>query len=264
MMKALVLDFDGVISDSAPESYIVALRTYTEMCPESGLRAALAALAENGSYHPQRVRASASYREFLDLMPLGNRAEDYGVALMIMEQDTSIPDQQAYDRIRKQASPDFLTRFHERFYPIRTSFSRHDPGGWRALIGPYQPFVTILQRLAARTTLAIATAKDRRSVGMLLRDYGIADIFPEERILDKEAGVSKVAHLQHVRRTLGHEYSELTFLDDKVNHLDAVAQLGVRCALADWGYNGEREHALANKKGYCVCSMEDVERRLFT
>jgi hypothetical protein len=55
----------------------------------------------------------------------------------------------------------------------------------------------------------------------------------------------------------------MTFVDDKVNHLDAVAPLGVRCALSAWGYNGPREHELARARGYRVCSLADVESQLF-
>jgi phosphoglycolate phosphatase-like HAD superfamily hydrolase len=79
-----------------------------------------------------------------------------------------------------------------------------------------------------------------------LNDYGIQDLFPEERLIDKETGVSKAAHLQYLHQQLNLEYAQMTFMDDKVNHLDAVAPLGVRCALATWGYNSEREHHLAS------------------
>jgi hypothetical protein len=56
----------------------------------------------------------------------------------------------------------------------------------------------------------------------------------------------------------------MTFVDDKVNHLDAVAALGVRCGLASWGYNGEREVALARARGYLVLGLEDAEAQLFS
>ena len=42
-----------------------------------------------------------------------------------------------------------------------------------------------------------------------------------------------------------------------------VAGLGVRCALAAWGYNGEREVELARQRGYRVCTLENVEEQLF-
>lgn len=59
-------------------------------------------------------------------------------------------------------------------------------------------------------------------------------------------------------------FPDITFVDDKLNHLEAVAHLGVRPVLAGWGYNRERERALARSRGFLVCSLEDVERRLFT
>jgi phosphoglycolate phosphatase-like HAD superfamily hydrolase len=61
----------------------------------------------------------------------------------------------------------------------------------------------------------------------------------------------------------GLDFAEITFVDDKVNHLDAVAPLGVRCALAAWGYNGPREHRLAQGRGHLVCHLEDLETQLF-
>ena len=55
----------------------------------------------------------------------------------------------------------------------------------------------------------------------------------------------------------------MVFIDDKVNHLEDVASLGVRCALAAWGYNGPREHERARACGFDVCSLGDVEHVLF-
>ena len=130
-------------------------------------------------------------------------------------------------------------------------------------MGPYRPFVELLQRRAGETLLAIATSKDRRSVRALLRAYGVDGLFAEDRVLDKETGVSKVAHLEHLHRQLDVPYAEMIFVDDKVNHLDAVAPLGTRCALAAWGYNGSREVAHALERGYLVCTLADVESQLF-
>ncbi len=58
-------------------------------------------------------------------------------------------------------------------------------------------------------------------------------------------------------------YRETTFIDDKVSHLDRVGKLGVRCALAAWGYNGSREHSLARESGHLVCSLSNVDAQLF-
>ncbi len=245
-MKALVLDFDGVIADSARESFAVALATYRDLRPDSHLE------GDEGTY-----------RSFVDFMPLGNRAEDYGVILAAIEAKAALPDQAAYDAFRASEDPDWLLRYHRRFYEIRGAMARNDPAAWRALMPPYPAFVDLLRRRVGEVIYALATAKDRGSVESLLREYGIADFFLPERIMDKEAGTRKAGHLEALQDLLGVDWEDITFVDDKVNHLDAVAPLGVRCALAAWGYNGPREWALAGERGYVVCTLEDAESRLF-
>ena len=113
------------------------------------------------------------------------------------------------------------------------------------------------------TRLAIATAKDRPSVVALLESYHLTHLFDDRRVLDKEMGRHKSAHLERLAELERVALSEITFIDDKLNHLESVAPLGVRCALAAWGYNGEREQRAAREKGYLVCQLEDVEEQLF-
>ena len=249
-MKLLALDFDGVVSDSAREAFLVARRTYLELRPGSSLHGA----DEQELWHA-----------FLALMPLGNRAEDYAAALAAIDAGVhrGIGDQAAYDAWRKAQDAGFLRDFHQRFYQVRTALSETDREAWLAAMPPYPGLLAILRRRAGSCAYAIATAKDRRSVGILLAHYGIADLFPPELVVDKEAGVTKDAHLRHLAAVRGLDLAEITFVDDKVNHLDTAAPLGVRCALAAWGYNGPREHRLARARGYLVCTLDDFETQLF-
>jgi phosphoglycolate phosphatase-like HAD superfamily hydrolase len=249
-VKLLALDFDGVVSDSAREAFVVARRTYTDLRPGSPLRDA----AEE-----------PLWRAFLALMPLGNRAEDYAAALAAIEAgvDAELADQAAYDAWRAAQDPAWLRSFHRRFYEVRTALSEQDPTGWLAMLRPYPRLLELLRRRAGGCEYAIASAKDRRPVGILLAHYGIADLFAPELIVDKEAGVTKDAHLRHLAGVRGLDLAEITFVDDKVNHLDVVAPLGVRCALAAWGYNGPREHRLALAHGHLLCTLDDVEAQLF-
>jgi phosphoglycolate phosphatase-like HAD superfamily hydrolase len=247
-MQALVLDFDGVISDSVEEVFIVATRAYLDLRPSSPIRA----WARDDLKHG-----------FRELMPLGNRAEDYCTALAALEQGVELPDQQAYDVLREAQDEAWLVSYRRRFYEVREALSRDDPDAWRALMEPYAPMIGLLRRRAGDALYAIATSKDRRSVEIMLHDYGIADLFPADRVFDKETGPKKTAHLGAARERLGVDYPSMTFVDDKVNHLDSVAPLGVRCVLAAWGYNGRREHALARDRGYTVCHIESAEETLF-
>ncbi len=259
-MQLLALDFDGVISDSATESFIVALRTYTRLRPESRFTGAASDL--DGADR-ETVRVHPVFRDFLALMPLGNRAEDFAVALCLLEDGRRVEDQAAYD-LEKSSQPDaFMDDYHNEFYLERERLSEAGEAAWLELLGPYPAFIDWLHRRAADVVLAVATAKDRRSVDRLLAAYGIDGLFPAERILDKEAGVDKQAHLRALAERTSLPYEAMTFVDDKVNHLDSVSRLGVRCALAGWGYNGPREHALASERGHLVLALDDLDHQLF-
>jgi phosphoglycolate phosphatase-like HAD superfamily hydrolase len=259
-VKLLALDFDGVISDSAPESFVVALHTYVALRPGTSIdpiQDRIDALAVTG------VHQDESYRDFVELMPLGNRAEDFGVVLSILDSGLEVRDQRGYNAVRDAAGREFLDTFHERFYRFRRDLRAANPERWTQLLGPYPRFVDLLKRRGADTILALATAKDRESAIWLLSDYGLSALLPADRVLDKEAGPDKKAHLRALQQQLDLPFKDITFIDDKVNHLDAVAPLGVRCALAAWGYNGAREHAEAKSRGHLLCTLDDVERQLF-
>lgn len=250
-MEVLALDFDGVIADSAREAFVVALRT----------RRALLGRDDFG----EGAEGDASlFDRFLELMPLGNRAEDYGVILEALAQGAAVPDQQAYDAFHDRQDPQALRSFHRRFYDVRRAWSEADVHGWLACMPPYPGIGALLRRHAGRVRFAIATAKDRRSVRFLLESYGMADLFPEDRIHDKETGVHKRSHVERIARESGVPFPAVTFVDDKLNHLEDVATLGARCVLAAWGYNGERERRAARVAGHLVCTLDDFEKQVFT
>jgi len=262
VLRVLALDFDGVISNSAPEAFVVAVRTYVALRPDSVL-GPIDDPGGRGAPTLDAVRDHPYFHRFVEVMPLGNRAEDYAVALAALETEHPIADQGAYDQFRDSFDAEWLREYHARFYRVRAELAESDRGGWRKLMSPYETFIDIVRRRAYSVDLSIATAKDRGSVRKLLRAYGIDDLFPEDLVLDKEAGVTKTAHLEHLRARFGCRFEEMTFVDDKVSHLDEVARLGVRCALAAWGFNGARETKLARASGHLVCSLDDVEERIF-
>ena len=259
-LKVLALDFDGVISDSALESFVVALRTYEAFDAEG----ALSEVSANLRNAPSGViRSHPLFLGFVDLMPLGNRAEDMGLALKCLSVGKAISDQAEWDVFRDQTPVDFLTGFHERFYQEREILRNQDFDEWLALLAPFGLFVEFLRRRQNDCVLALATAKDRPSVDLLLDAYSISHIFMPSRIIDKEAGRSKQAHLGLLQERLDVAFEDITFVDDKLNHLEDVSKLGVRGVLAGWGYNGERERRLAMHRGFLVCELETADAQLF-
>lgn len=249
-MKVLALDFDGVICDSASEAFRVTAETFRGVFPEYAVPAGAG-------------DDSGLYARFLEAMPLGNRAEDYAVLLAAIVSGVELPDQAAYDAFRASLAPERLRAFHKQFYRVRAAWAERDPRGWLAQMQPYPGFCELLRRRAGEVRLAIATAKDRGSVRRLLASYGVADLFPEGFVLDKEAGERKREHVTKLAAQAGCALAEVTFVDDKVNHLEDVAALGARCVLATWGYNGPRERRIAEGRGFLVCGLDDFERMVF-
>jgi phosphoglycolate phosphatase-like HAD superfamily hydrolase len=261
-MRALVFDFDGVISDSARECFHVALQTYAELHPDSRLSPLAARLADSREL-VSAILGAPELAAFLELMPLGNRAEDFGIALSAIDRGAALPDQGAYDAFYAQHGVAWRERFHTRFYERRHALIAARPADWLSLQRPFPEVVRLIAARHRNVTMAIATAKDRASLRLLLAEYGIAACFPDALVLDKETAVSKRVHLKLLAQRLGLAYSDITFIDDKVNHLDTVASLGVRCALATWGYNGPRERALAVERGYVLCTLGSLEEQFF-
>jgi phosphoglycolate phosphatase-like HAD superfamily hydrolase len=262
-MKVLALDFDGVICNSQREVFTVGVRTYLELNPDSRLLVDHPLARRNGLPSELDLDSDRLFAAFADLTPLGNRAEDFGVALTILEDGIEVHDQEGYDAIRAATPQAWLDTYHRRFYAQRRQLRASDPQTWLEFHRPYTHFVTLLRRHSREVPMAVATAKDRTSVTLLLDHLQITDLFAPERILDKDTGVHKTAHLTELARRLDLPAAAITFVDDKVNHLQKVAGLGVRGVLAGWGYNTPREHRIAREGGFEVATAETAEAILF-
>lgn len=248
-MTILALDFDGVICDSAGEVLQTALATWSELNPRSDLS--------------REIKKPDTRRAFERLVPLGNRAEDFGVALHILSSGLDIQTQAEYDSVREGLGARWLNRFHEAFYSTRDLLRTQDTQRWLGLHKVYPKFINVLERRRQSTIYPILTAKDGLSVKQLVKFFGINHLFRDELILDKETGIDKTLHIEELSRRLACEPSEITFVDDKLNHLFKTAPLGVRGVLAAWGHNTPREHIEAREAGFAVATLDTAELVLF-
>ena len=262
-MRILALDFDGVLCDSSREVFVVAVDAYALKEPGSPLLQRLTELRDDARDGGKNHLDDSLVQAFADLLPLGNRAEDFGITLRALETGAAIGDQGAYDSFYAKHERVWLEDYHRLFYEARARLRADDLGAWLRLHLPYPGLAETLRRHAADTRLAVATAKDSRSVSLLLEELGMADVFGADLILDKETGVEKTHHLRVLRDRLDADFSEITFVDDKVNHLEQVAGLGVRPVLAGWGFNTQREHTLARRLGYEIALLGTAETGLF-
>lgn len=262
-MRVLAFDFDGVLCDSSREVFVVAVDAFAAHAPGSNLLLPLRALRGRALAGDGGFRGDPLYRRFADLLPLGNRAEDFGVALTALDRGIPVSDQAQYDAVHESLDAAWRDAFHRRFYEARDALRAADPEAWLGLHLPYPGLAETLRRHRGRTRLAVATAKDRRSVVLLLDALGLGAVFEPELILDKETGADKTRHLEALAERTGIGFDRTTFVDDKVNHLRKAAALGARPVLAGWGFNTPREHRLARSLGYEIASLADAEQIFF-
>lgn len=256
MKPILTLDFDGVISDSLLEAYLLTWRISHLFDPL--LEAPVNTLPDIESIQQFRDGNLSHWQAFSAMVPLGNRAEDYLVIQKAVHLGLTFSSQEDFTAFRGTFRKAALDGFHERFYAERYRLARDHRQCWLALNDPYPGVKQALSKLAARFELAVATSKDRETVVSLLADWELFNLFGEDRVLDKSAGESKRAHLSFLRERFGCNFSCMTFIDDKVSHLLDCAGLGVRLILAGWGYNGRQEHELAGRHGLQVLELESL------
>ena len=262
-MRVIALDFDGVLCDSVRETFATALHTYGEAMPDSRLVDRIRARLGPWPWSNPAIATDPDFLRFESLVPLGNRAEDFGVALLAMDLQTEVTDQSAYDTLYASLDPSWLASFHGRFYESRAELRAEAPEAWLELHRDYPRFTQLLYEIAGDVRLAIATAKDSRSLALLLDRFGVDGLFAPELRFDKETGVQKTEHLTELAGRLGSKFADITFVDDKVNHLQRVAPLGVRPVLAGWGHNTDREHRAAEALGFEVATF-DTARTILT
>jgi phosphoglycolate phosphatase-like HAD superfamily hydrolase len=255
----VVLDFDGVIADSIHDSWMTAVNAFVEMFPNHGLPVD-GPIPPDGVFEFER-RHPELFSDFKRLIPLGNRAADYLAPLRLIarREADGIKDQKDFDTEQAHLPPELRERFGALFYELRIRLQDADPESWAGLIPAFPSLPEAVRELDKRFRLAIATSKDRRSVDILLRRYGLADCFSPGLILDKAFSYSKRLHLLQLSKSTGVTFDRIHFVDDKTMHLVQVKDLGVRGYLALWGFNTDRERMLAQKEGFTLLSLEGLK-----
>ncbi len=252
----LTFDFDGVLSDSMLEAYLLTWNLAGKVDPE--LACQLADVPTIDTIHAFRDSHAEHYEAMVKIIPYGNRCEDFLVAQKAVHQGATISSQAEFDSFKLTVDKQLQDSFHEQFYVLRYELATSCRQQWLALNGAYPGVREALPALAETFRLSVATSKDRETVIAMLKSWGLFELFGEELVLDKSSGPSKRAHLSVLRERFGCRFEEMTFVDDKVSHLLDCSDLGVRLVMSGWGYNGPAEHAQATEHGIQILKLEEL------
>lgn len=243
--RVVVLDFDGVVWDSVDESFEQAWSAWSE---------------SHGLPPYDREQTRKLFREARWQCKDGY---DFCIVIELLLQGRTdlgtMPAEEFRGFRETVARGPAAEQFVKRFYETRDHMRTTDFERWCALQGPYPGVIAqIGEMLAEARGVAIATTKDTPSAQALLAHAGIPDL----PIYGREISLDKRDHMHAIAAHYGVALDAMCFTEDLLENLMHVANLGVKLALADWGYNTPQERARATAEGIAVVTLDSFARQL--
>lgn len=236
----LALDFDGVIADSIAECLVNGYNAHVRFEGEGDPITRLSDLA------PAVVDEARRLRNFI------RSGQDYVYIFQAIRQGADLRDQSGFDRFA-QAHRDRRDPYFDLFYQVRKHAADSDPAGW-AELSPLYPGMGEFLTSFPEDRLTIVTTKKAEYAAIILSHNDVR--IGEDRIFQATEAHPKQDILVRLAENRGVAPSVFCFVDDQVDTLFNIRPTGVRCFLAEWGYNNSDQVARAWEHGVSVLSLK--------
>lgn len=237
MQPLIVLDFDGVICDSAPENAATAWRVCQFLWPER---------FPKGPIPSEAIPRFCAVRPYMET--------GYQAILMTRLMQEGAPVEQYTTQLAAWQARNLarlgLTKLElqQLFGAERDRWISTDLDGWLSYNRYYPGAAEALGFLAKTARLVILTTKERRFVQQLMRregiDFAVEDIYGLHEIVNKETTLAQFVN--------SGEYSSVTFVEDRLATLQRMlpvpALAEIRLAYAPWGYTTPEQRADADRE----------------
>ncbi|MDZ7725740.1 MAG: hypothetical protein U5R06_23665 [candidate division KSB1 bacterium] len=238
----LMLDFDGVITQSIDECLVSGHNAYADY--------------RGGS----RVERIADLdREWVDtaryLRSFIRNGEDYVYIAHALASGEKVNDQDDFDAF-KQSNIDLKDTFFDRFVQARHSFARSRPEQWCELSPLYPGMAGFLKDYEPGNNLYIITTKLLVFVREILSFHNID--LQQENLFDTRDGRSKSQIITDILANRQISKKQCYFLDDQVDTVIKVYPTGIHAILALWGYNNPEQVETARSR-----NIETMTRQAF-
>lgn len=241
----LALDFDGVLADSIAECLVVGYNAYAEYSGKDKI----SDLEELG---PGWTQESRRLRNFI------RYGLDYVYIHFAIADHTSISTQEDFDRFTDK-NHRLRDRFFQLFYEERENFSGSQKERWVSLNPFYKGVSSFLRSYPDLDRLFIITTKKLKYVRILLENRRIH--FVRDNMYFADARRSKKQIISELLSRYGISPRHFYFIDDQVDTLLKTDELGIRCLLAEWGYNNPEQLERAKSAGIQSLTLEDFLHR---
>jgi phosphoglycolate phosphatase-like HAD superfamily hydrolase len=244
--KLLILDFDGVICDSAVECMITSYNARIVINNISSVKVY------------QRTNLDEQFNnKFIKFRPLVRIAKEY---YLLCERIIDGTDLDSLHRLipRDQDERDRMDAFHDCFYRERASWMADDIAGWLASNPLYPGTTELFNNDNIKQDIMIVSAKDKTSINAVLSSNGIdtdgLKIFGSDTGLDKQDLTNRAQSEARV------QLSEISFLDDNLENLIMISEMGVNVYMAEWGYSLDQQKDEAKTNNIPIIKLDDLDR----
>lgn len=250
-MKALVLDYDGVIADSLMECLFVGFNAYLEFNKGTKLFDGRKFTFDNFDFLIQKHRKAVE--QYKMLRPYVIDAFCYYVIAYIIENNIPIEGQNEYNDLRKRLAKGIYADFVELFYSERKRLMESNINEWLGLVKPYERIVPAIKMLDSKFDLAISTNNRKFTIDAFSKKHGIKP----KIVFDSSFGSDKKVHIENIHNEFGANFDEMHFVDDQIRNFAGVLPLNIHCYLATWGYNANEQHEEAKKLGAVLVNQSN-------
>ena len=243
--RLLILDFDGVICDSAVECMITAYNA-RNVINNTGLEKVY-----------KRNQLDAQFNEkFIKYRPLVRIAKEY---YLLCERIIDGDDLHSLHRMipRDQEEKNRMDAFHDCFYRERASWMKDDMAGWLASNPLYPGTKELFDKDNIKQDIMIVSAKDKTSISTVLSFNGIDT--DRLKIFGSDTGLDKQDLTNWAQSEAKVLLSEISFLDDNLENLIMISEMGVNVYMAEWGYSLDHQKDEAKTNNIPIVKLDDLD-----
>jgi phosphoglycolate phosphatase-like HAD superfamily hydrolase len=211
----LVLDFDGVICDSADEGFVSSWIAYYHLYRH-----------ENPTAIPIRQRA-----EYGRLRPFTRSGPDFPLVQEIIHTGVDVRDQAEFDAAASRAGVEKMRLFGELYYQARTDLLARDREFWLSINRLYPHVREAFGMIPPAAPVQILSTKKPQFIHEILAGAGIR--FPASRVHHAPSH-AKLPSVEALRAAGG--FTRAVFIDDQIDFLRKNGNPKITAYLASWGY----------------------------
>ncbi|NIA30450.1 MAG: hypothetical protein GWP06_11135 [Actinobacteria bacterium] len=238
----LALDFDGVIANSISECLVVGHNAFAAFKRRSDI------IDELGGLDEQRIAESKRLRNFI------RSGEDYVYINLAIEKKADIQNQADFDHFTEKFSG-LRPTFFDIFYRERERFSNEQRQKWIQLNPLYAGIKEFLRRFSPKDHLFIITTKKIYFVNLVLSAQKIT--LPESHLFHANSSIPKKEIISGLLKSHRIAPQHFYFVDDQVDTLLKVRNVGVHCIFAEWGYNNTEQKEKALQAGITSMTLNE-------